>query len=257
MSCRPPTLAHELWNLTGVKRTWRELNGLKKQKKRAARPPVFGNRTVTHGNSEAGSACARSKKGLATRPRPGACCLSGRRAAVGRSATARGTAGLPRQGSVRSRCPPFPPQGFGPGFGAAVRNRRTPLTLAVRAGGASPGLLGCPSLPRRRELHAGTTGLGQTDRNGLLRVAGAVFARAYMMHFLAHKFACLCAGRFALTPVTARAFECFFFRHKIRKLFVYTKTIVDRVRTSIGSNPPGPAARLAGQVTLTADSMGT
>jgi len=65
----------------------------------------------------------------------------------------------------------------------------------------------------RRQLYSGSTRLGETNGDRLLRRASAMFAFPNVFHFFAHKLARLSAGRFALALVLACSFDCFFFWH--------------------------------------------
>ena len=68
-------------------------------------------------------------------------------------------------------------------------------------------------LALKRERHAGTTRLRQSDRNRLLGRARAVFALADMMDFFAHELSRLGAPRFALAGVSTRAVDGRFLWH--------------------------------------------
>src|SRR5579862_2322027 len=92
------------------------------------------------------------------------------------------------------------------GGGAASRIGRTVAAAPTRqiAFGFAPRLIG--SAPRRRRLEgdARASGLGQPDRDRLLRRAGAVLAFADVVHFLADELACLRRWRFTLALVAPR-----------------------------------------------------
>src|SRR5262249_18017729 len=68
---------------------------------------------------------------------------------------------------------------------------------------------------RRRQLHPRAARLRQSYRNGLPGGACAVFPLANVIHFLAHEFACLGAGRLSFALVLARSFYGFLIRQSI------------------------------------------
>jgi hypothetical protein len=55
--------------------------------------------------------------------------------------------------------------------------------------------------------------LGKSNGNRLLRRTGAMFTLSNMVHFLAHKFARLRAGRLAFFRILMRSVNDFVFRH--------------------------------------------
>src|SRR5207302_3092172 len=72
--------------------------------------------------------------------------------------------------------------------------------------------------------------LGETNRDGLLRRSGAMFAFPNVFHFFAHKLTRPSAGRFALTLVLPRSFNCFFFWHTKNVSPPATRLDVGRLR---------------------------
>jgi hypothetical protein len=60
---------------------------------------------------------------------------------------------------------------------------------------------------RHRQLHAGTSCLGQPNGNGLLRRLSAMLSFANMMHLFTDKLAGLCAGRFSLLRIVTSFFR--------------------------------------------------
>jgi hypothetical protein len=69
------------------------------------------------------------------------------------------------------------------------------------------------SSARGRELDSGAARFGQSNGNGLLRGAGAMFTFANMMHLFADEFTGLCGWSFPLASVFFGAFECLLFWH--------------------------------------------
>jgi hypothetical protein len=67
---------------------------------------------------------------------------------------------------------------------------------------------------RRLQFHAGTPGLGQTDRNRLFRILRAVLAFTDVMDLFAYEFTRLRRFRFAGALVPPRAPQRFLLRHK-------------------------------------------
>ena len=65
----------------------------------------------------------------------------------------------------------------------------------------------------RRQLDSGSTRLGETNGDRLLRRAGAMLAFPNVFHLFSHKLARLSGRRFAFTLVLPRAFNYFFFWH--------------------------------------------
>jgi hypothetical protein len=55
--------------------------------------------------------------------------------------------------------------------------------------------------------------LGKANGDCLLRRSGAMLSLANVMHFFAHKFACLRTRRFSLFGVSMGALDGFFLRH--------------------------------------------
>ena len=66
---------------------------------------------------------------------------------------------------------------------------------------------------RGRQFHARPPGLGQSNRNRLLRGPYAMFSFTNMMNFFSHEFSSLCGWRFPLARVFAGAFKRFLFGH--------------------------------------------
>jgi hypothetical protein len=87
------------------------------------------------------------------------------------------------------------------------------LTLGQIALSLAGSLGGCLSIARRLQFHACAPGLGEADRDGLCGGSRTVSPFSNMMHFLAHEFSSLRAGRFSLSGILTSAFKCFFFRH--------------------------------------------
>jgi hypothetical protein len=89
------------------------------------------------------------------------------------------------------------------------------MTLALRQ--IPVGLFGGArrSFPaaRRWQFYPCAPGFGEADRNGLLGGGCSVLTFSHMVHFLAHKFSSLSAGRFSFAGVLASAIDGFFFRH--------------------------------------------
>jgi hypothetical protein len=69
--------------------------------------------------------------------------------------------------------------------------RRLSSSLGISCG-LHPGGFRNRAFFRSSQLHSRPASFRQTDRDGLLGILRAVFARANMIHFLANKFACLC-----------------------------------------------------------------
>ena len=65
----------------------------------------------------------------------------------------------------------------------------------------------------RGQLHARPARLGETDRDGLLRRAGAMLALADMMNLFAHEFAGLRRGCLALSRLAPGALHSGFLGH--------------------------------------------
>src|SRR5919108_3615203 len=109
----------------------------------------------------------------------------------------------------------FASQGRRDGRRAARIGFLVMATLAVTVSmlRAAPGLLRSFALFRRRQLHAGATGLGKPDRDRLFRRTGAVFARADVFHRLADEFTGLSGGRFPLALVLPSSFDGLLLRH--------------------------------------------
>jgi hypothetical protein len=82
------------------------------------------------------------------------------------------------------------------------------ITLGL-AGGAG----GCLPVARRLQFHPRAPGLRESDSNGLLGRRRTMLAFSHMVHFLAHEFSRLCAGRFSFAGILASAFDGFAFRH--------------------------------------------
>jgi hypothetical protein len=80
------------------------------------------------------------------------------------------------------------------------------LTLGVIATGLLSGSRGRLTIARELQLHACATSFGEADRNSLFGRRCAVLAFTHVMHFFAHKFSGLCAGRLAFSRILASAF---------------------------------------------------
>lgn len=76
-----------------------------------------------------------------------------------------------------------------------------------------PGGGGSAAFFGRSKVHAGAAGFRQSDGDGLFGGGCAVFSRANMIHFFAHEFAGLGAGRFAFPRIFPGAFQSFLFGH--------------------------------------------
>jgi len=130
----------------------------------------------------------------------------------GTASASRG-ARLTRQSSMGS-CPAwFAFQSFQPRSRAFGGWFHAALAFAIGAFGTTAGLFRNASPRRRTQLHSGTPGLRQSDRNGLFGRASAVLALANMMHLFANELAGLSARGFALLRIPARAFNGFVFWH--------------------------------------------
>ena len=163
---------------------------------------VFGSHLSTCGSPRARSFSCRR---LASCASFGTRRLAGRGGTVAGAALPGGGVCVPRQRAMRCRGAAFAPQR------AECRALPRPRRLApLRGGGAirtclpPRGRRGCG---RWRQLHAGAARLRQTDRNGLLRRAGAMLALAYVLHFLAHEFTRLGVGAFAAARIAPRVLD--------------------------------------------------
>jgi len=130
------------------------------------------------------------------------------------AATARGSAGLPRQGGGRGRTASLALQSAegraGTGWRGAPAPRASLGQIALRL---LADLCGRASAFGRAELYPRPAGLGKADGDGLLRRARAVLAFTDVVYFFADEFAGLRRGRFSLLLVAFGAFARFFFRH--------------------------------------------
>jgi hypothetical protein len=80
------------------------------------------------------------------------------------------------------------------------------LTLGVIAIGLPAGSGGCFTIARSLQLDTCATSFGEADRDSLFRRRRAMLTFPHMMHFLAHKFSRLRAGRLAFSLVLTGAF---------------------------------------------------
>ncbi len=120
---------------------------------------------------------------------------------------------LSRDGAAGRRAAALALEGAfdGPGSFRGCAPAAAPSGAARRGGapfGARPGTGG-----RRRQLHACAPGLGQADRDHLLRGARAVLAAAHVLHFFPNELTGLGGRRLPLAFILASALERGLFRH--------------------------------------------
>src|SRR6185312_15424092 len=87
------------------------------------------------------------------------------------------------------------------------------LPFSIGARSATPGFLRRRSFARRREFHSCPARLGESDGDGLFRIARSMFTLADIVNFLADEFAGLRARRLPLSFVSSRFSGCFFLWH--------------------------------------------
>ena len=94
------------------------------------------------------------------------------------------------------------------------------LALALRkiARGLAAGALTGATLSGRRQPHPGTPGLGETDGDGLLGIAGTMLALADVVHFFSDKLPRLGGGGFAAALIGLRPLQGGFLRHMVALL---------------------------------------
>src|SRR5689334_20874506 len=101
--------------------------------------------------------------------------------------------------------------------GGGSARRWPPLPARSAFGVVARGLLACARGRRaflgRRELHACTPCLGETDRDRLLRRSCAVLPLANVIHLFLHELPSLRARRFSFALVLPRALDRCSFRH--------------------------------------------
>jgi hypothetical protein len=100
-----------------------------------------------------------------------------------------------------------------PGAGTFGRGFAPASTFAGGRRSALAGFGGSLSFARWAQFHTCPPSFGQTDGDRLFARAGAVFAFADMVHFLANEFPGLRRGGFALPFVASRAGYGLFLRH--------------------------------------------
>ncbi|MDF3071387.1 MAG: hypothetical protein K0R38_6988 [Polyangiaceae bacterium] len=88
--------------------------------------------------------------------------------------------------------------------GAGAARARLPTGACALLGGLAPDLL--TRGRGRLRVDARASRLGEADGDGLLGVAGAVFALANMMHLFADELTGLCRRSLALGAVPLRSF---------------------------------------------------
>src|SRR4029450_9233028 len=101
------------------------------------------------------------------------------------------------------------PRAFGRRF--AFRRRAVPSGVGPLRALARP--LRSLALLWRFQIDAGPTCFGKPNCDGLLCRASPMFSLANMVNLLAHKLACLGAGRFSFPLVLLRACDGFLFWH--------------------------------------------
>ena len=122
---------------------------------------------------------------------------------------------LSRQRAMRSRAARLLAQRRFGGTRAFPRGAAALRAFREIALGFSPGRTRRSAFRRRRQLYAGASRLGQTNRDRLLCIARTVLAFADVMHLLAHKLAGLGRSGFTFGRIAMRAFDRRSFRHKI------------------------------------------